>query len=692
MNECPKCHTKYDESPAFCGTCGMRISGVDLLAPPPADPLVGITIDGRYRIIDLIGRGGMGAVYRVEHVKMGKIMAVKILQGELSRNSDVRRRFKREAEAASLLTHANNVSVFDFGTYEGMMYLVMEYIDGQDLAKTLAENGPFPFHRIIAIMIQVCSALAEAHAKGIVHRDLKPGNILIGTRDEQKDFVKVVDFGLASLRDMNSRTKITEQGSIVGTPYYMAPEHIKGEDSDSRSDLYSLGAVIYKLLTGEVPFAANTPMEVISKHLAEPLQPMSSRYPELNIPTMADTIVLKAMEKSPDDRYQSAEELRTALADAIESITPGSDFRRFSSSQSAPPPKPALRVGQQTPPVEAMAIGNQNVFDAPLPLQTAKTTGRGSAPKSIIIGERQVTISTKSDFIYYERKLKRQRLMRIGIWSVVAIALIVIAVTFVAQNTGDDSIATHETEPNDISDQADTLWPNAALSGFISGPGSDPQGDIDWFRLPGPGTTPWIVEVEISSVPGLDIALQLIEPGATQPLLIINNQGQGKPERIGPTKVTKSIVFLMVQEVRAPGITPGNFVADPYRLLFRSLDGAGGEAEPNNTISSSTAVALGMEVTGTLHAVDDIDWFCHPAGKQVKTVHVTGMPEMDLALDVQFGSEVKPIFVNNYSKGKGEAVTLPKGLGPTCVGVKQHDATNASSPTVSQGSYKILFQ
>jgi serine/threonine protein kinase len=681
MKECPKCHTKYDESPTFCGTCGMRISGIDLLAPPPADPLVGITIDGRYRIIDLIGRGGMGAVYRVEHVKMGKIMAVKILQGELSRNSDVRRRFKREAEAASLLTHANNVSVFDFGTYEGMMYLVMEYIDGEDLAQTLAENGPLPFNRIIAIMIQVCSALNEAHAKGIVHRDLKPGNILIGTRDEQKDFVKVVDFGLASLRDMNSRTKITEQGSIVGTPYYMAPEHIKGEDSDSRSDLYSLGAVIHKLLTGEVPFAASTPMEVISKHLAEPLQPMSSRYPELNIPTPADTIVLKAMEKSPDDRYQSAEGLRMALADAIESITPGSDFRRFSSSQSAPAPKPSLRVGQQAP--------RKMVADVD---EKSDSTRRSSAPKSIIVGERQVTISTRSDFIHYERKLQRQRLLRIGTGAIIAIALIVVAVAFLAKNTMDDSLAAHETEPNNLSDQADTLWPNTALSGFISGPGSDPQGDIDWFRLPGPGTTPWVVEVEISSVPGLDIALQLIEPGAAKPLLIINKQGQGKPEHIDPTKVRESMVFLMVQEVRAPGIPPGNFVTDPYRLRYRSLDGADRETEPNNTISSSTAVNLGAKTTGTLHVANDIDWFCHPAGKQVKTVHVTGMPETDLALDIQLGSEAKPIIVNNYSKGKGEAVALPKGLGPTCVGVKQHDASKARPLSVSQGSYEILFQ
>jgi hypothetical protein len=190
----------------------------------------------------------------------------------------------------------------------------------------------------------------------------------------------------------------------------------------------------------------------------------------------------------------------------------------------------------------------------------------------------------------------------------------------------------------------------------------------------------------------LDIALQLIEPGAAKPLRIINKQGQGKPEHIGPTKVRESMVFLMVQEVRAPGIPPGNFVTDPYRLRYRSLDGANREAEPNNTVSSSTAVTLGTKTTGTLHAANDIDWFCHPAGKQVKTVHVTGMPETDLTLDIQLGSEAKPIIVNNYSKGKGEAVALPKGLGPTCVGVKQHDAPNASPLSVSQGSYKILFQ
>jgi hypothetical protein len=335
---------------------------------------------------------------------------------------------------------------------------------------------------------------------------------------------------------------------------------------------------------------------------------------------------------------------------------------------------------------------DENASEESPQTQGTKTGRRSSMAKSIIIGTRQVTISTKSDFIHYERRLKRQRLVRIGIGVCAAIVLLAIVVTFVAKNTGDDSIATQETEPNDASDQADTLSPNIELAGFISGPGSGLQGDIDWYHLPGPGTTPWAVEVEISGVPGLDIALQLIEPGAKQPLVIENKHAQGKPEGIVPTKIGRSSVFLMVQEVRAPGVPPGQFTKAPYHLLFRSMDSINREVEPNNSIASSTPVTLGAGLTGTLHTSDDVDWFCHPAGIQVKTVRVTGMPGMDLALNLQLGPEANTIFVNNYSKGEGEAVALPKGLGPTCVAVKQHSTSDTGSVAASQGSYKILFQ
>jgi eukaryotic-like serine/threonine-protein kinase len=167
--ECPNCHATYDEPVAFCGTCGTRLATEGAPARA-ADPLIGVVIDDRYRLVDLIGRGGMGAVYRVEHVKMGKVMAMKLLHGELGQDQEVAKRFRLEAEAVSRLTHLNTVSVFDFGSHQGMMYLVMEYIEGRDLAEVLRLEGPMPAARVAHVLVQTCSALIEAHDKGIVHQ------------------------------------------------------------------------------------------------------------------------------------------------------------------------------------------------------------------------------------------------------------------------------------------------------------------------------------------------------------------------------------------------------------------------------------------------------------------------------------------------------------------------------------------
>jgi serine/threonine-protein kinase len=259
----------------------------------------------------------MGVVYKVEHLRIGKLMAMKLLTGQLSRDRDVVRRFKREALAASRLTSVNTVQVWDFGHADGLTYLVMELVHGEDLGKVLRREGPMPWVRVAKIAAQVCNSLVEAHARGIIHRDLKPENLLMVRAElaEVQELVKVLDFGLAKLHE-DERTnpnEITTAGAIVGTPYYMAPEQIRAEPVDGRTDLYALGAVMYRALTGTPPYAAPTPMAVLTMHLVSPLEPPTLRAPSLAIPDEGSAIVVRALEKDPAARFSSAAELRDAL-------------------------------------------------------------------------------------------------------------------------------------------------------------------------------------------------------------------------------------------------------------------------------------------------------------------------------------------------------------------------------------------
>jgi eukaryotic-like serine/threonine-protein kinase len=686
----------------FCGVCGSRLPGADPVVGPAADPLVGLVIDGRYRIIDLIGRGGMGAVYRVEHVKMGKIMAVKLLHGELSQDQDLVRRFRREAETVSRLTHINTVSVFDFGTHNGMMFLVMEFIDGRDLAEILRASGPIPFARAAGILIQVCSALVEAHGKGIVHRDLKPENIIVTIDPDQGDFVKVLDFGLAKLKDVRGGTHITVQGSLLGTPYYMAPEHIRGENVDARTDVYALGAVMHKLLTGEPPFSAGTPMGIITKHLTEEPPAPSEGFPELGIPRVADRIVKKAMAKSPAERFASADEMRHALADSLESMnTPGSRIR-FSSPGSGQTPAPqkaadgTWEMGKmEVPPTGGWEMGalgatvaaGQPAASLPPPEKRPSASALG---RSVIVGAREVGIGTRSDFFTFERKTKKRKIALVGILAAIAAAGVVALAAFLLASRETPPEPGRETEPNDTPRGADPLWPGVPLTAIIAG--SLPKGDVDWYRLRGPAAGRWAVEVVIAGAPGLDLGARLGDPASSAPLAEANRRGPGEGERIGPLVVDVPEVLLMVQEVRPPGAAARDFPDAPYTITFTPLDAASVEAEPDDTPDKATAAKPGATLAGSLATIADVDWYCLPAGAAATQARVSGVPGLDLGLAVRPAPGAAESVPSSAGAGQGAAVALPAGPGPICVAVRL-----AGPPPQGQGAspdapYRISFQ
>lgn len=679
MATCPSCNTHYDAQAAFCGNCGHRL-GEDGAAPA-ADPLLGMVIDGRYRIVDLIGRGGMGAVYRVEHVKMGKIMAMKLLHGELSQDTDIARRFRREAQAVSQLSHMNTVSVFDFGSFQGLMYLVMEYIDGKDLSEIQRTEGVLRPRRVVEILIQVCSGLIEAHRKGIVHRDLKPENIIVSKTQDGLEFAKVVDFGLAELRFGKSKTRITAQGSLVGTPHYMAPEHIRGEAVDARTDVYALGAVMFKLLTGDPPFSAPTPMGIITRHLVDPVEPPSRHSPELGLPPEADAIVLKAMSKAPEDRYASAEEMRRALALLAERLEPGSYAGRFPLPLDAFAPRPTS--------VERVP-GDPSVTPIVTRLPTDGVPG-AARPSTVTIGSRELSIGTRSDVASFQRKrrLRRAIAIALGIVSLLAVAAVVVwAALFHGR---DDSIPTAETEPNDAPDDADTLTPGVALAGYIAS--SDPEGDADWFRLNGPPRGEWAVEAQVSGVPGADLALQIVAPGGAEAIAVANAGSAGAGEEIAPVVVGTPYVLLSIREVRRPGLAPGSYVAQPYTALFRIYDPASVEREPNELQTAATAARVGSPIVGRLGAAGDVDWYCVAGGVAVASIQVSGVPEVDIELDVRIGASTIETLINGAAAGGGESLSLPANAGPVCVAVRQRAAAAAQAavPATLGSPYQVLF-
>ncbi len=318
VRPCPQCQSPCDETHKFCPQCGFPVGKV---AATPDDPLIGRTLPGGYVILDLVGIGGMGRVYRAEQTTLGRTVAVKIIHPHLVGEENAAARFITEARAASRLNHPNSVGVIDFGkTEDGQLYLVMEFLRGKDLARVQYEEGPLSFRRIVTLLRQVLAALSEAHHLGIIHRDLKPENIILEPVRTGGDFVKVVDFGLAKMRVEAVQPNITSPGIVCGTPEYMSPEQGRGDPLDARSDIYGVGVIFYQLLTGRLPFEAESPTQVVLMHITE--QPPDPRAvaPERMIPSLLADVCLMALAKDPAHRFGNADEFSEALADALSQI------------------------------------------------------------------------------------------------------------------------------------------------------------------------------------------------------------------------------------------------------------------------------------------------------------------------------------------------------------------------------------
>jgi eukaryotic-like serine/threonine-protein kinase len=269
---------------------------------------------GQYVLKEKLGSGGMGEVYRAEHVLLRRPCALKLIRPERTGDPKNLRRFEREVQVTATLTHPNTVQIFDYGhTEDGTFYYVMEYLPGPNLEQLVKERGPLPPERIVHLLRQVCGALREAHAAGLIHRDLKPSNIMVCDRGGVHDVAKLLDFGIVDAPDTGPAGELTAQGQLLGTPLFMSAEQAAAmPDLDARSDLYSLGATAYFMLTGKAPFERGTTNLVIAAHLRDPVTP--PHHLRADIPADLSAVIKRCLEKDPNQRYQDAASLEKALA------------------------------------------------------------------------------------------------------------------------------------------------------------------------------------------------------------------------------------------------------------------------------------------------------------------------------------------------------------------------------------------
>jgi eukaryotic-like serine/threonine-protein kinase len=335
VRRCPTCHSQYTDTARACPIDGSPLAEVP-------DPLVGRTIGGRYLVAELVGAGGMGSVYRGRHQLVGRDVALKFLAPRYARDPAARERFLREARAANRIDHEHIIDITDFGeTSDNLVFLVMEFLDGELLSK-LVERGPLPPARALTVALQLASALARAHELDVIHRDIKPENIFVLQR-RGGDFVKLCDFGLAKVIGEH---RLTATGKVFGTPEYLAPEQARGEPPTGHTDQYSLGCVLYEMLTGKLPFEGTTP-DVILRHLQVVPEKPSARRGELPLPTEIDALVMRMLEKLPRDRFVDAHHVVDEIRRILELLQGGRVSRPSTPrSSSAPSLDPALSATQ----------------------------------------------------------------------------------------------------------------------------------------------------------------------------------------------------------------------------------------------------------------------------------------------------------------------------------------------------------
>jgi eukaryotic-like serine/threonine-protein kinase len=347
---CTHCGAEFDPEQRFCPN-----DGTPLRPRGSHDPLIGLVIADRYQVLQILGEGGMGRVYLAEHVRMGRKSAVKVMSPNLALSAEAISRFNREASNASRINHPNVAQIYDFGeTSDGMLYLAMEFVEGETLRQLIERDGPMPAPRAADITKQVASALAAAHHLGIVHRDLKPDNIMIARHHDGTDWVKVVDFGIAKTVQGSGESgagsqTVTTAGVSLGTPEYMSPEQLAGERLDSRTDLYSLGLVLFNMLTGDLPYPRVTSKDTLVRRLTSKPRQLADVAPDGNWPTRLQAALDRALAQEPSERYSTVVDFGRDVVAASAELRDADRTVRIASVRPMRLSEPTQRVVPPTP-------------------------------------------------------------------------------------------------------------------------------------------------------------------------------------------------------------------------------------------------------------------------------------------------------------------------------------------------------
>jgi serine/threonine-protein kinase len=538
-------------------------------------------IADRYRLVDLVGEGGMGAVYRAEHIRMGKALALKILRGDFAAGTGAVDRFLAEARIVSRLSHPHTIAVFDFGEIDDAgsgFYLAMEYVPGKDLATVLKESGSLPESRVVEIGQQILGSLAEAHDAGIVHRDMKPGNVMLMRTRSGEDFVKVLDFGIAKLRHagpdagsggLGASSTTTNTGMIVGTPNYIAPEQARAESIDARTDIYAVGCLLYELACGHPPFQAPSPMAVVQAHLRDEPPPLASQAP--GISRGFAEVIHRALRKPPDERFPSADAMREALGNAEEPT-------------GARSLRPEVEGGDD--------IARREDFEDFERQVRSLRRGRVIAPATLAV---LLALGGLAAWRWAD------------VYAFLAVRAPGVAASVPAYLRPATVLDGEEREPNDVPSRANPLplppGPDgrpagglAEVRGHIGAKLSETSGDVDIFRIEVPATegpkvlvAEWRGDKPGEGIRGLDVALALnrersaADARTTAPLVAsVNRGGPGRPERL-VAAVEPGVYYLSVREHHDPATGPVEKPTDWYLLTVRLADPVPGEElEPND--------------------------------------------------------------------------------------------------------------
>ena len=574
IGHCGRCGNTNPADARFCSACGAHLEVAAPAARAFADPLIGLTVGQRYRIVERIGAGGMGAVYRVRHLQIGKEAAMKLLHGDLAREPGMVRRFHREARAVSRLSSPHTVSVFDFGESGGLVYLVMELLHGRDLGDILRDEGALSPRRVARLVRQMSAALTEAHGLGIVHRDLKPQNVFVCPNPEG-EVAKILDFGLAKLvSEREESGALTMAGTVIGTPSYMSPEQIEDTKVGPSSDQYSLGVLTFQLLTGQTPYGDPSPIRVLHRHLYDPVPHVADIDPSL---AALDAVVARAMSKVPGDRFSSVERYADALSEAVAAFQSGG----VSAPVTVPEPSPSMQA-------------------------------------------RVAKVGTRDEFEVFERKWRARRSLRLGLTATLSCALLAGALAVFADPSA--LLPAREREPNESAETATPLE-GRTLVGRIAPSRSMAEEDIDRFAL-NTGASDESVRWVVSASPEETLALEVFLHDHDGRELASFAGAPGEPVSLDGLRADGRRVTV---SLRSGNGQTGRYTVRSYRRAAY----AGEEEEPNGDASVAGALLDGVERVGLLAWPGDADVYRLPSGDGgLYRYELSGIAGADLRLRV----------------------------------------------------------